>query len=75
MNLWDLNVNDSALVDEIKSNNPKNTSILRDLGLVKDSAVRCLYKTLLGGPRVFEINGIVCTLCCDSAKQVVVKTG
>jgi len=73
MNLWDLNVNDSGLVEEIKSSNTRNLSILNELGLAKDAVVRCLYKTLLGGPRVFEINGVVCTLCSQSAKQVLLK--
>lgn len=74
MNLWDLNVNDSVLVEQISSKDPQNKSILIDLGLAKDAVVRCLYKTVFGGPRVFEINGgVVCTLCSQSAKQVLVK--
>jgi len=71
MNLWDLNINDSGVVEKIST---QNFDQLRSLGLSKNTSVRCLHKTLFNGPRVFEINGVVCTLCKQSATQVIVKT-
>lgn len=73
MNLWDLKVNETASIDAVPTNkDSKFSMILAQLGLKKDSLIKCLHKTIFSGPRVYEINGVVCTLCKNGAKQVVI---
>lgn len=73
MNLWDLKVGESAVIDALPQNEDSTFSIiLTQLGLQKDSLIKCLHKTIFGGPRVYEINGVVCTLCKQGSKKVLI---
>jgi len=74
MNLWDLRVNETASIDSFSIDaKAKISNVLSDLGLKKNSLIKCLHKTIFNGPRVYEVNGaIVCTLCKQGASQVLI---
>ena len=73
MNLWDLKVDESCRLESLNCSCEKTSSILQELGLTKNCSIRCLYKTLFNGPRVYEINGSVCSLCKESAQYIFIK--
>lgn len=56
MTLWDLARNQKAVLD--KSSNvidPKYAQRLQDLGVREGEEIRCLRRSLLGGPRVYQV--------------------
>ncbi len=73
MNLWDLRVNDTAFIDSVSTEQQsKFSSIVNELGLKKDAAIKCLHKTIFNGPRVYQIGSVTCTLCKQGAKQILI---
>lgn len=73
MNLWELRVNDTAFIDSVSTDQTsKLSAIVTQLGLRKDAAIKCLHKTIFNGPRVYEINGVICTLCKQGANQILI---
>lgn len=73
MNLWDLQVNESAVVDNISLEQSSKLSInFNELGIKKNSTITCLHKTIFGGPRVYQVEGLTCTLCEQGASKILI---
>ncbi len=73
MNLWDLKVSDTAIIDSISTNKKsKFLRVIDEFGFKKNAMIKCLHKTIFNGPRVYQIGNITCTLCMQGAKQILV---
>ncbi len=73
MNLWDLRVSDTAIIDSVStSKKSKFSGVLNEFGFKKNVMIKCLHKTIFNGPRVYQIEHITCTLCMQGAKQILV---
>jgi Fe2+ transport system protein FeoA len=58
MTLWELARHQRAIVDKFLSTiDPKYVQRLQDLGLRTGEEVRCVRRSLLGGPRVYQVGG------------------
>ncbi|MGH1468106.1 MAG: FeoA family protein [Bdellovibrionales bacterium] len=73
MNLWDLRVNDTAFIDSVSTEQQsKFASITQELGLRKETMIKCLHKTIFNGPRVYQIGSVTCTFCKQGAKKILI---
>jgi Fe2+ transport system protein FeoA len=76
MTLWDLKKNQSAQIEGLsESGTSELFETLKGFGISENCTVTCVHTSVLGGPKVYEIEGKHCSLCKDSASSIKVITG
>lgn len=72
MNLYELNINKIATISEINIDT-KLKRRLMDLGLVKGTKIRLMFKGIFGNPRAYEVRGSLIALRNEDAKRIIIK--
>lgn len=72
MNLFDLKKGQKCLIDKILINGDIRRRLL-DLGLIKNTEVKCVEISPQGDPKAFLIRGAVIALRSCECKQILVK--
>ena len=69
-----LPLNKTAIIDNININNENLKRRLSDLGLIKNTIIKSLYKSPLNDPKAYLIRGSVIALRKDDTKNIYVIT-
>lgn len=72
-NLNNVPIGKSAFVSELYSNKDVKRR-LRDLGLIKNTLIKPLYKSPLNDPTAYLVRGSVIAIRNDDAKKIIVDT-
>lgn len=72
MNLWDLKSNQSGLILAIEKD-CTCCDRLTSYGFIEGQTAKLLYKTALGGPRVFLVGDTIYSLNKKVAHQIILK--
>ncbi len=74
MNLWNLARHQRAVVESFpKTLDLKYMQRLKDLGITEGEEILCLRKSILGGPRVYQVGGQLLALEKTLALSIQVK--
>lgn len=72
-NLNNVPIGKSALVKELNSNKDVKRR-LRDLGLIKNTIIKPIYKSPLNDPTAYLVRGSVIAIRNDDAKKIIIET-
>ena len=70
--LNELNPGETAVVKELKTRGSIRRRLL-DIGLVKDTKIKCVGKSPAGDPAAFLIRGAVIAIRSEDMKDIVVR--
>ena len=68
-NLYDLNINESLLVEKINLNK-KTKQRLLDMGLIKGSIITCVFTSPFKDPKAYLIKGTVLAIRKEDALKI-----
>lgn len=71
-NLYEMKIGDTAIIIKIACDNNIKQRIL-DLGLVRGSKIRPIFKSPSGNPIAYEIRGTTIAIRNDDAKKIYVE--
>ena len=72
MSLCDMKVGDKAIIKQVNAGENIKRRLL-DIGLVEETCVECVLKSILNGPLAYLIRGAVIAVRKDDSKDILVE--